>query len=212
MHRRLLIDFDGTLVDSSRRQFNLFVELSGINSISFSEYWKAKRSGIKQSELLKNYSLDGSHKHRDFMEKWLKKIEEPKRLREDSLIEGAKAFLLEANKYFQVICITNRQFRNRLLDQMKYLGIEKNFSKILNTSGKTSKHCLVKSNLTININDIFIGDSDEDIRAGKELGLFTIGVTSGGSTRFRLKGYKPNIIIDSVCKKVIYQLVQNDLF
>ena len=206
MKRRLFIDFDGTLVDSSIRQFNLFVELSEINSISFFEYWNAKRSGLKQSELLKKYSTNGAHSHLAFMENWIKKIEEPKRLREDTLIKGAQEFLLEAKKNFQVNCITNRQFRSRLINQMKYLGIEKNFSKILNTSGKISKQCIVRSNFSLKMNDIFIGDSDEDIQAGKELGLITIGVTSGGSTKERLKRYNPDKIIASVSKKTILQL------
>jgi phosphoglycolate phosphatase len=207
MIRYLFIDFDGTLVDSSKRQYNLFVELSK-TSISLSDYWNAKRSGVKQTELLSIHSNQLCRKQSTFMMRWLKKIEQPHRLQDDCLFEGVHSFLSQAKRYFQLYCITNRQYRQRLVNQMKNLGIEKYFCNVICTCGKTSKEFLLRRRFNLSSYDIIIGDSDEDVLTGKNLGLITIGVKSGASTEARLRCLKPDIIISSVNEKVIKKLVK----
>lgn len=200
MSRHLFIDFDGTLVDSRLRQYELFVELAGKTSLSFSEYWCAKRAGVKQSGMLAKYANCTSDQKLAFKGKWMKAIEDPQRLQTDVLIAGVPAFLGEAAKHFQLYLVTGRQNREQLIDQMQQLCIESYFTGILNTAQRIPKAHLVQANVELGVGDVFIGDSREDILTGKELGIFTVGVTSGASDVEILKKYDPNLIVDSVAE------------
>lgn len=202
MIRRLFVDFDGTLVDSKVRQYELFIELIGTTSLSFSEYWSEKRAGIKQSDMLAKYTNTTSNQRAAFKGKWIEAIEDPQRLKMDVLIEGVPAFVGEASKHFQLYLVTGRQHRDRLIDQMQQLGIASFFTGILNTAQRIPKAHLVQANVELGDGGVFIGDSGEDILAGKELGIFTVGVTSGASTGERLEKYAPNLIVDSVAELV----------
>ena len=132
----------------------------------------------------------------------MEEIEDPQRLKTDALIEGVPAFLGEASKHFQLYLVTGRQHRDRLIDQMQQLGIYSNFTDILNTAQRMPKAQLVRANVELRDGGVFIGDSGEDILAGKELGIFTVGVTSGASTGERLEKYVPNLIVHSVAELV----------
>lgn len=200
MTRRLFLDFDGTLIDSRLRQFELFVELSGNTTITLGEYWNAKRDGIIQSDMLTKYAKFTPNEEWIFKKKWMEAIEEQSRLLRDDVIDNAHAFLSESAKHFNLYLVTGRQHRDRLIDQIQKLGIERYFSGVLNTAQRISKAQLVRANTASAIGDIFIGDSGEDILAGKELGIFTVGVTSGASTAERLLKYEPNIIVNSVAE------------
>jgi len=202
MSRHLFIDFDGTLVDSRLRQYELFVELAGKTSLSFSEYWSAKRAGVKQSDMLAKYANCTSDQTLAFKGKWMDAIEDPQRLQTDVLIAGVPAFLVEAAKHFQLYLVTGRQHHERLIDQMQQLCIESYFTGILNTAQRIPKAHLVQANVELGDGDVFIGDSGEDILAGKELGIFTVGVTSGASIVERLEKYAPNLIVGSVAELV----------
>lgn len=202
MIRRLFVDFDGTLVDSRVRQYKLFIELIGSTTLTLSEYWNAKRDGIKQSDMLSKYTNCTNEERRAFKGKWMEAIEDPQRLLADELIAGAPAFLGEASKHFNLYLVTGRQHRERLIDQMQKLCIESYFTGILNTAQRIRKAHLVHANVELGHGDVFIGDSAEDIQAGKELGIFTVGVTSGASTNERLVKYAPNLIVRSVAELV----------
>lgn len=202
MIRHLFIDFDGTLVDSRVRQHDLFVELIGKTTLTLDEYWNAKRDGIKQGDMLVKYANYSSEEIRNFKDKWMEAIEDPQRLLADELITGAQAFLGEASKYFKLYLVTGRQHRERLIGQMQKLRIESYFTGILNTAQRVPKVHLIHTNFELGNGDVFIGDSGEDILAGKELGIFTVGVTSGASTNERLAKYVPNLIVNSVSELV----------
>jgi phosphoglycolate phosphatase len=85
---------------------------------------------------------------------------------------------------------------------MQQLCIESYFTGILNTAQRMHKAHLVQANVEVGDCDVFIGDSGEDILAGKELGIFTVGVTSGASVDERLEKYAPNLIVGSVAELV----------
>lgn len=198
MIRHLFVDFDGTLVDSRVRQYELFVRLIGKTTLTLAEYWNAKRDGIKQSDMLEKYAKCTHEEMRAFKDKWMEAIEDSQRLQADELIAGVPAFLGEASKHFQLYLVTGRQYRERLIDQMQQLHIESYFTGILNTAQRIPKAHLVKANVELGDGDVFIGDSGEDILAGRELGIFTVGVSSGASTNERLVKYEPNLIVNSV--------------
>lgn len=198
MTRSLLLDFDGTLVDSRRRQYGLFMELTAGAPISFEDYWKHKRAGVSQEEILRMYCRASDQEVRVFRASWMAAIEESDRLDSDVLIEGVNDFLANACVSFSLYLVTGRQHLDRLLVQLKKLGINEVFAGVLNTQQRQSKTALVKSRLSCVNTDVFVGDTGEDILAGKNLGTYTIGVTSGGSSTETLRRYEPDLIIESV--------------
>jgi phosphoglycolate phosphatase len=63
---------------------------------------------------------------------------------------------------------------------------------------KTSKLFLIKENVKITKEDVFIGDTGEDMLTGQKLGAKTIGVASGFSNKNVLSEYNPNLIVDNI--------------
>ena len=49
---KLFIDFDGTLVNSKERLYNLFQFLVPSSGFSFDEYWARKKKGISHKVIL----------------------------------------------------------------------------------------------------------------------------------------------------------------
>jgi phosphoglycolate phosphatase len=198
MTRRLLLDFDGTLVDSRRRQYELFMELAGAPPLPFDEYWRRKRAGMTQPEMLRSFCRYTEVDIASFRRRWLATIEEPARLDVDVLIAGVPEFLERARRGCELYLVTGRQHFDSLVAQMRKLGIHSAFMGVLNTEQRRTKLDLVRSCGAPGGQDVFIGDTGEDILTGKELGAYTVGVTSGASSAETLRRYAPDLVVDSV--------------
>lgn len=200
MARRLLLDFDGTLVDSRRRQYELFMELAGRPPLSFDEYWRSKRAGMTQPAMLREHCRMADSDIAGFKARWMAAIEEPARLDLDVLIPGAADFLASAARHFELYLVTGRQHYAHLLPQMEKLGIASAFTGLLNTEQRRSKVELVRSRIACGAGDVMVGDTGEDIVTGKELGVYTVGVLSGGSSAASLAKYGPDRVVESVAQ------------
>lgn len=91
-----------------------------------------------------------------------------------------------------LILITKRQDRSVLFRQLKRFKITKYFDEILSI-GKDSKNNYIEYD-----NAIIVGDTEDDINAGKANNLTTIGVLSGLRTRKQLKKLKSDYIINDI--------------
>lgn len=198
MTRRLFLDFDGTLIDSRQRQYNLFLELAPGNAITFDEYWRLKRKNINQRDLLRSYLQYSDVQIADFKNAWMDKIEDTFRLDIDVPIEGVLEFLAQMSRKYDLCLVTGRQYHDRVVPQMRKLGLHDYFYDIINTAQRQSKAELVRSRVAWDANDIFVGDTGEDILAGKELGMRTVAVTSGALSEEALRKYQPDVVLESV--------------
>jgi len=206
MRRNLFLDYDGTLIDSEKRQYGLFIELTGNVALSSEDYWKDKRDGLNQEAMLSKHCKYSPDEKKQFKQQWHAGIEKPERLKQDFLFKGVYEFLDEASKNLNLYLVTARQHGNHLHEQMEQLGIKKFFHIILNTAQRISKAEMVRKYIIPTSNDIFVGDTGEDILAGKELGILSVGVTSGMCSRRMLERYHPNYIIESIPKLSIQDL------
>lgn len=200
MTRRLFLDFDGTLVDSRRRQYDLFQELGRPAALGFDEYWRCKRAGINQAEMLRRYCGLPDDRHGEFKSAWLEQIEDPARLETDLVISGVPDFLARSAAHFELYLVTGRQHFDRLVTQMKKLGLHERFTAILNTEQRRSKVELVRSRASTGPGDVFVGDMAEDVLTGKELGMYTVAVTSGAYAAESLAKYGPDLVVASVAE------------
>lgn len=198
MTNRLFLDLDGTLIDSRQRQYNLFSELAPESTISFDEYWRCKRNNMNQRVLLQRYLQYSDVQIAEFKGAWMGKIEEPVRLDIDVPFEGVREFLSQASRKCDLFLVTGRQHLDRLVPQMRKLGLYDYFSDILNTAQRQSKAELIRSRAAWDADDIFVGDTGEDILAGRELGMRTVAVTSGALSEETLRKYHPDMVLETV--------------
>lgn len=198
MLSNLFVDLDGTLIDSKGRQYALFRELLELECpLSFSDYWRLKRSGATQKDILVNnfgYSREGVE---TFKKRWMTSVEDVKRLRTDTVIPGIPTALGALSNSFSVYLVTARQHQTALCEQLEWLGLYKFFREILCTGQQLSKSELVQSRVSASDGDIFIGDTGEDIVAGKSLGITSVAVLTGVCSRALLEPYSPDFILDS---------------
>lgn len=198
MHRQVFFDFDGTLVDNRRRLYELIVELVPQLPLSFDEYWSVRRNYLNQRELLLSQTNLPAAEIENIGRLWLEQIEAPERLALDIPFPGVDKLLRELSHRRRLHLITARQHPERVIAQLKTLRLLDYFESVLVTSQRTSKADLILSSLKHAPDDTIIGDTVEDIKAGKKLGIRTIAVLSGAMDSKRLGQCQPDHIYESV--------------
>lgn len=194
----IFFDFDGTIINSQFRLYNLFVELCPECSLSYDEYWVIKRNGVTQRELLFNYYHYDECACQRFKKLWLNKIEEPSYLLQDFLVDGILYVLEKASQKHSVYLVTNRQSKQGTLEEVERLGITEFFKEIYVTEQNISKADIIKNNVPLSATDILIGDSIEDIKYAKNLDITSYSVSWGISSYDRLQLNCPDKIFDTV--------------
>jgi phosphoglycolate phosphatase len=203
MNKNIFFDLDGTLLDCRWRLFNLFVELTSQNKFDFNNYWEIKRQRTTQADMLYNYFNYSDTKINKFKKRWLSKIEDKERLKQDIPFPKSKELLEILFKKYNLYIVTNRQQEDLTIEQIKLYGWLNYITKVLVTKQKKSKFELVKEFVKVNKDDIFIGDTGEDVLTGKLLGIRTIAVSSGFLNKQVLSEYKPDILlggIEDICE------------
>lgn len=198
MTKNIFFDYDGTLINSKKRMYNLFRELCPENAFTYQEYWKIKRAQINQNDFLKKYFNYSDEQIKIFKKKWMEKIEEEQRMLEDKPFEDINILLGKLAIENTLYIVTNRQSKDLAIEQIKSFSLFDFFDKILVTEQKKTKTTLVRENVNVTSSDVFIGDTGEDILTAKELGLQSIAVTYGFLNKQALSEYNPNLIIDKV--------------
>lgn len=200
MSDNIFLDFDGTLIDSKERLYRLFCDLVLSNEISFDEYWKIKGSGLTQSEMLKKYFNYSDARLKNFRHEWLREVESVDRLDTDAPLPGISDVLKNLSELKKVYLVTARQNRTAVDNQLKLFGWKNYFQDVLVTCQSVSKSSLILKTISPNIFDFFIGDTGEDINAGKSLGVKTIAVASGVINKDLLSTYNPDYILDGLAE------------
>lgn len=200
----IFFDLDGTIINSQKRIYNLFCELCTKNHFSYNEYWQIKRNRINQKDFLKKYFNYSDEKAAEFKKIWLNKIEEEKRLKTDVILEGMEELLKKLSLKYDLYIVTNRQSKKITKKQIENLNINKFFKKIFVTEQKKIKKDII--DIPLNINDIFIGDTGEDIQTAKELGIKSIAISWGILNKEILEEYAPDVICEEVSELENYLL------
>ncbi|MBQ8630090.1 MAG: HAD family hydrolase [Alphaproteobacteria bacterium] len=193
---KIFFDFDGTLINSQRRLYDLFCELCPESQMSYDDYWKIKRNRINQKDFLKKYFAYDDERIREFHRLWLQKIEEEERIAKDSPIKEMNDVLIRLNRTHQLYLITNRQDSSKVFRQLEQFGWKHLFKEVLVTRQKKSKQNLIKQTGCILPGDIFVSDTGEDIVAAKELGMISIAVCWGVLNKNILLEYHPDFLFE----------------
>ncbi|MCG5053013.1 MAG: HAD hydrolase-like protein [Myxococcales bacterium] len=182
------IDLDGPLLDVSRRHHLVYasiVEALGGTPVSIEAYWAAKRSRQGDATLLALSGIPAALE--EYEARKLALIESPTYLEHDRLQPEIHSTLSWLCGDYNLYLVTLRRSSRSVKKQLLELSIDGYFRSVL--VGQDNSTALpgwkVKCNLvysaciTCTAQDIFVGDTETDIQAGKTLGVRTIAVSNG---------------------------------
>lgn len=199
--KNIFFDFDGTLIDPRRRLYQLFQELVPPSKLTFDEYWDIKRKRTDQQKLLTEWFDFTPEQITVFKKNWMDKVEEENRIAQDTPFDGVGDLLqnLLQNGY-ALSLVTARQNPDFVVGQLKKFGWQDFFAHVLVTRQKDKKESVIRNKVSLHENDVFIGDTGEDIYVAKTLEIKSIAVSSGFLSAEILKEYNPDYICESVLK------------
>ena len=194
---KIIFDLDGTLICSKKRLHRLFLDLTKATDFGFKSYWNLKHQGKRNEDILRD-ELDFSELEiKNFLKKWMIKIETNYYLDMDTLIPKADKALDNLYENHDLFICTARQSISQTQKQLKKLSIFNYFEDIFVTEQKNDKfHALLGSNVNFTKKDWFVGDTGHDIDAGKKIGVQTCAVLSGFMSKSSLINYSPDLIIE----------------
>jgi phosphoglycolate phosphatase-like HAD superfamily hydrolase len=177
----LFLDLDGTLLEDKFRHYFCYrdiLETMGGKPLDIETYWNLKRNKMRQQEILQVSSFQGDQD--TFYWEWVSRIEEQSYLRYARLKPRVIETLEEWKQFCEkMVLLSMRNSFDNLIWQLKETGLYSFFDEVLHCSPliKYGKYNVLK-NITFSF-AVFIGDSEEDMKPAKMLGMKTIAVTNG---------------------------------
>jgi len=163
--KNIFFDFDGTLVNTNKRQYLCFLTTMQVlkltTNISFQKYLDLKETHLSNAEIYQLLFPEHSNLNH-FLEIFINNIENTFFLLKDEVHKYSKDYLNEV-KNINLCLVTNRQNKTKLLMQLRYLGLKKYFNNIILTrSYSTKKEALLSNKIKISSKDLFISDNISD--------------------------------------------------
>lgn len=177
----IFLDFDGPVLDGKNRHYRCYRDILqkyGGNPIGLEQYWEMKRNRVNRRKLLKLSNFAGSYE--DYMDEWMKRIEEKEYLQFDQLWPDAVTAIEKLRKQAKhLYLVTMRQNQENLIWQLEQLQIAKLFEKVIcgTLDSRQTKYELIKDILFQKA--LFIGDTEVDIETAKLCGSDFKGVLNG---------------------------------
>lgn len=201
--KQIIVDLDGTLLDNKFRHYACYADILnslGMNVLTIEEFWNLKRQAQPVYSVLEK--TNAQSKVKKFTDEWLDGIENNKYLEKDLVHDGVfdvLNFLKEKNFYLALV--TMRNDRQRLIEQLKYLGLYDFFDVVVSIGReqKLSKSDAVKKYLNSNnVFELWVGDTEQDIESARLLGIKMCAVTNGIRDREFIGNYKPDYVLESI--------------
>ena len=201
---KIFFDFDGPINNVAKRYFIihkiLLKKLNIRHNNNFEKYWKIKRS--KKDLIFFKKKILYKKKYLKF---WMKFIEKKKFLHLDKLhFYSIKTLKILRNKKYELYLITLRNNKKNLINQITKYKIKYLFKKIIcpkkNKKIGFSKYYGIKNSKVPLSNSIIIGDTEEDIIAGKLLNIPSVAVLNGIRNKKLIVLFKHTYIINNINK------------
>lgn len=202
---KLFFDLDGPLLDVSHRYFRVHSDIVrelGGSPGEENEFWKSKRARRSVKEILAapgKTSVDVAL----YQKLWLERIEDEKYLKSDKLQPDVLDYLQPLLNEYELSLMTLRQRPDLVRAQLERFDLKRRFEHILigdpaTPSGWQTKSQLIRSVSAVTGGNWIIGDTEVDIRAGKALGMTTVGVLCGIRDRDCLEKENPDFILGGI--------------
>lgn len=209
--KALLLDLDGTLVDSTEalkeagRAGFAALGLSGFNDDKVAvEVARRLEQDLPIDDLFSKFQVSKEIEGL-FLPAYLNAYYSAVMFK-SKLFPETKEALHVLSKHFPLALITLRYVvREQIIDELKHLGLEK-FFRVVVTTLDVEKPKPYPDSLIVAAQKLrapihtcaVVGDSVVDIKAGKAAGAKTIAVTTGLFTLKELKAQKPDLIIENI--------------
>jgi phosphoglycolate phosphatase-like HAD superfamily hydrolase len=198
----LYLDLDGTLVDVKRRHYLAYARAAGTvgeQPVSLRAYWALRRRGASTMEL----APADEERRATFLETWLAEVESAENLRLDTMIPGARRALSRVGERYELALVTLRRDWGSLMEQLSWLGLMERFAAVYSrgwSEGCRSPKAYLIELATVELDrrSLVVGDSEEDVRAARQVGLGCVSVTSGVRGRRYLAALEPDHLLRSI--------------
>jgi len=208
---KLFFDFDGTIINVSKRYYNIYCHCldKNIEPISKEHYWKLKQEHTPEKEILEKFHPQVNIK--EYIKQRLSIIERPDYLAYDEIIPNAYKTLKDLACRHKLYLVTLRCYHKHLEEELERFYLRNMFIKVLSRPrGSTpwkDKAQLIEA--VIDSSSWIIGDTEADIKAGQFLDITTCAVLSGIRTSNFLKALQPDHLIDTISELLQIIYLQN---
>jgi len=202
----LLFDWDGTLFDSAASGFLAFQKTFDDLGIGFTRDFYDTYYSPNWYSMYEALKLPQKEWQRAD-ELWLDHYgEQP-----PNLVEGAAIALAELqSRGYRLGIVTSGTYR-RVAREIEQLGLDATFAALICNEHITNKkphpegleHAMKQLNCSAD-SCSYIGDAPEDIRMGKNAGLFTVAVQSAYPTSKRLRDEAPDIYLELISEILLH--------
>ena len=176
-------DFDGTLTDNRQRLFRFYTEhipeeYRGLLTVD--AFWEMKRNGIHEiANLEKEHGARIDRAAYDAEKKRV--IENEEYLLLDEVFPFAKEALENIRQKYEPVLLTRRSHEDAFLREWERTGLGPLFTAVhvIPHSYGTKAEFIAKHYDVDPSKDVIVGDTEDDVRAGEELGIRAFLVLSG---------------------------------
>lgn len=203
----LFLDLDGPILDVRDRYYAVHQELVGrehAHALDRETFWELKRAKQPVSTVLDRCGL-GRDAIEAYSAGWKARIEAEELLPMDRVFPGVADLLARWSRRNRLIVVTLRQHGEWVPKQLQAVGIFGAFKRVLTADplaghGWEAKARLMAADPDFSTDSVVVGDTEIDIRAGKRVGLKTVGVLSGIRNRAELAAESPDWLIEAVAE------------
>jgi len=190
--KNLALDFDGTLIEISSRDYWLYYDVMhemGHSTLKFHEYWPLRRERYPLDRLLK---INGCNDVDRYISMRMERCELPEYLRLDVVLDGTLEALQLLARHFRCYVVTARGNVKNTLDEIKSMDLLHYLSDVIVASGP-------KLDALRELDPVaMVGDTENDVFPARELGIRSIAVCSGIRSREYLKTISPDHVVENI--------------
>jgi phosphoglycolate phosphatase len=197
----VILDLDGPILDGVDRHYSCYSDIlkeRGFAPVPLDIYWDMKRRGINRRELLQRSDAAGFYD--EFLQAWLQRIEQKNYLELDRLQFKVPEILESWQRSgLKTLLVTLRSNTENVLWQLDYFGIRRLFTEVIVVNGRSAdanKAVAISRHLGAgDLNTaVWVGDTEIDITAAKEVGVKVCAVTCGLRTAEYLAPLQPDML------------------
>lgn len=199
--KTIILDLDGPLLDGIDRHYHCYRDIlkaHGFASIPIGTYWKMKRNRDDGKKLLA--LSNAAELYDDFLSSWINRIE----TKEYLVLDRLQNQVLDILKIWKCLgirlfLVTMRNNPANLKWQLECLGLNRFFDEVITVGsqndGNTKSSRLRPFLKDVTIGEvIWIGDTEVDIYAARELGVEVCALTCGLRNEKYLKSLSPDML------------------